>query len=816
MRIPASAWCLSLLAACGGSDRTTERANGDAPVVDAVADDPVADERLLTLQSGGCAACHTMPDAVAAALEPSGHAPLERLALRGSPVGQSASSLAQHYAGDDAADIAAWLAASAPQATPVTIAAGAIERGGKLADELACAACHTPDRLDLAGHRSYEQVRTFLADPASVWPGLAHVALEPDEAELVAAFLLRQQRQEGASAPGFGYAYHELRIDDGDEPDLGGREPKRRGAVASIGTAPAERANHYALVFEATLDVPAAGEWTFSTNSDDGSWLWIDGEQVVANPGLKPARRARGRVRLDAGVHQLRIVYTQAGGGAVLDATWAGPGVDEQPLPAERASTTALALVPPPRADVDEAAAERGRAALRAHRCDACHPAGGFVDLSDLPAPAPVAAWAELAEDPSSCPSPSAGRVRREVLEVGSDEVSAATELALRFAQDGCLSCHRRDGDGGLDDAVHARLTEVEDIGDEGVLPPDLTLVGRRLRPAWLERVVAEGHGVRDYVRMRMPAFGPERGARYAELFAAVDAPGLDDAEPAFTEQAAELGRKLAGTGGRNCISCHRMSGHASLGPQGLDLAHMHQRLRPQWFRDWLLHPQELRPGTRMPKLWVRGDERDAAEADAIRTWLSLGAAAPLPHGLAFDPASLVLEPVDRPVLHGAFLQDVSARCLCVGTPERTHFAFDLARPRLVWLWRGSFVDARGTWHGRAGQLVSPLGTDHVVLDDFTVGGEGERAPRRLLGQRRTSDGYPVLRVACGEARWSDEVRPRLASSGSEVVRRLTCEQGPVVFEFPETSAARATVDGAPAGRHELATGDTLEVVYRW
>src|SRR5688572_31281858 len=43
----------------------------------------------------------------------------------------------------------------------------------------------------------------------------------------------------------------------------------------------------------------------------------------------------------------------------------------------------------------------------------------------------------------------------------------------------------------------------------------------------------------------------------------------------------------------------------------------------------------------------------------------------------------------------------VSARCLCVGTRERTHFAYDLASARLVWLWRGDFVDAGGTWSGR-------------------------------------------------------------------------------------------------------------------
>ena len=101
-----------------------------------------------------------------------------------------------------------------------------------------------------------------------------------------------------------------------------------------------------------------------------------------------------------------------------------------------------------------------------------------------------------------------------------------------------------------------------------------------------------------------------ERQVVHCREFAELDADGVWDTEPEFSSEAVELGRSLSGTGGRNCISCHKMSGHDSLGPQGMDLALQHQRLRPGWFRDWLLKPTELRKNTRMPSLWLSGTEQ--------------------------------------------------------------------------------------------------------------------------------------------------------------------------------------------------------------
>lgn len=769
------------------------------------------------MQQAQCGACHSLGDTLAdeAAHQPT--LPLATLAARIDPVTPAALPAGHYYSGNED-DVLAWLQSLAPAPKPFvakSITGGAIERGAQLVQELACAACHDASDLDLAAVTDHAQLAAVLQQPHKHLNGRAHVPLTGSEADAIAAYLLRTQKQEGVRSVGFGYKYYERKIPNGDWPDFGGVQPTATGVVDRMDTSLAKRKAQYAIEFSATLEVPADGDWQFATRSDDGSWLWIDGELVVDNPGMKPTTRKDGRRKLSKGPHALRVAYTQGGGGAKLQVLWAGPGVQEQELPVSAASTSVASLVPPQRAEfqLDEEAVQRGRIAARASRCDACH-AVADPEFAKLPAPAVAKAWGDLGL--GECSVANGADLQKQHSELP-EHASPATLLHIAMTNDGCYSCHTRGGVGGLAKDVVAHLREIEDIGEEGMVPPDLTSVGRRLRPDWMLKVIAKGHKSRNYVAMRMPAYGEERARQYVAWFGELDADGVVDAEPEFSADAVELGRTLAGTGGRNCISCHTMSGKPSLGPQGMDLAKQHERLRPGWFRDWLLQPTTLRPNTRMPALWLSGSPQDAKDVDAIRTWLSLGESAPLPKGVVVDAKSLVLEPIDRPILHGAFLKDVSARCLAVGTPARTHFAYDLVKPRLVWLWRGAFMDARGTWHGRAGKLIEPLGKDWQVVDDFVIAGEGsDVVTRRLLGQRRTKAGYPVIRVACGDASYSDQAVPRLSASGSELVRTIRCEAGSLELEFPAGDGYTATSQGEPVGTHTLAAGQSLEVVYQW
>jgi hypothetical protein len=75
---------------------------------------------------------------------------------------------------------------------------------------------------------------------------------------------------------------------------------------------------------------PVAGEYTFRTTNDDGSWLWIDDQLLLINHGLPDSstgfednetdqdytRQATGTITLDAGLHVLSYKYFEHTGTA--------------------------------------------------------------------------------------------------------------------------------------------------------------------------------------------------------------------------------------------------------------------------------------------------------------------------------------------------------------------------------------------------------------------------------------------------------------------------------------------------------------------
>lgn len=65
------------------------------------------------------------------------------------------------------------------------------------------------------------------------------------------------------------------------------------------------------------FQAPVTGKYTFRTTTDDGSWLWIDGQAVVTNYGLHGPRDGTGEVTLNAGTHVLSFKYFERSGWAL-------------------------------------------------------------------------------------------------------------------------------------------------------------------------------------------------------------------------------------------------------------------------------------------------------------------------------------------------------------------------------------------------------------------------------------------------------------------------------------------------------------------
>ncbi|HEX5690401.1 MAG TPA: PA14 domain-containing protein, partial [Roseiflexaceae bacterium] len=73
---------------------------------------------------------------------------------------------------------------------------------------------------------------------------------------------------------------------------------------------------------------PTSGAYTFSVPSDDGAWLWVDGQLVVDNSGLHGADEITGTIALNAGVHTFAFKYFEHGGSAAAGYAVKIPGAD--------------------------------------------------------------------------------------------------------------------------------------------------------------------------------------------------------------------------------------------------------------------------------------------------------------------------------------------------------------------------------------------------------------------------------------------------------------------------------------------------------
>ena len=77
-------------------------------------------------------------------------------------------------------------------------------------------------------------------------------------------------------------------------------------------------ADYYTVVLTGCINLPA-GTSNFSTESDDGSMLWIDGQQVVSNNNYQGMTIRGGSITESAaGIHSFEIAYYQGNGGAGL------------------------------------------------------------------------------------------------------------------------------------------------------------------------------------------------------------------------------------------------------------------------------------------------------------------------------------------------------------------------------------------------------------------------------------------------------------------------------------------------------------------
>jgi len=360
------------------------------------------------------------------------------------------------------------------------------------------------------------------------------------------------------------------------------------------------------------------------------------------------------------------------------------------------------------------------------------------------------------------------------------DKKPSEVSLNLSLLQQNCYACHTRDDRGGIGPEREKFFETVShvDLGDEGRLPPPLDRAGRKLTPAWFAKVLQGSGDIRPHMLVRMPKFTKELAEKLPPAFAKADLtakPSEPEVFPKLTKLE-DAGRRLLNNG---CVQCHPIRGESVPGAVGVDLAGVPQRVRPEWFLEFLRNPAELKDRTRMPSFFPGGKSAipEILEGDmdhqiaAMWSYLKDVKSQDLPEKIE-DARSQEFEliPEDRPILIRTFMEAAGPHAIAVGFPQRVHFALDAEQMRLAQAWRGRFVDAYGTWFVRSAPPASPLESEVARLPEGSPLAELSSADAlwpadqtdayRFLGYDLDPQGVPTFRYRYRGLVIEDRIEP--------------------------------------------------------
>ncbi len=399
-----------------------------------------------------------------------------------------------------------------------------------------------------------------------------------------------------------------------------------------------------------------------------------------------------------------------------------------------KADVKAVALEP------QEKLVALGKEQFQRLNCAACHKVG------DIPAAKPVGMLEGsdvtrgcLSEMPNKAPkfnlSADQAKAIRAALAKKAEPLSDKERLAATLTAFNCVACHKRDDYGGVTEELseHFRSSEKE-LGDEGRIPPPLTLVGAKLQRVTMKKVLFDGDGVRPYMATRMPQFGEANLRQLPELFSRLDAvkqveftlPKAEGANQKDRDREKEMraaGRELVGDQGLNCIACHSFNGKTP-NKAGIDLMTSTVRLQPAWFAHFLREPSTFRPRTVMPSSWPGGQavlkkvlngDTDR-QIEAIWYYLSLGTSAPEPSGIR--SVETLLNATDTTRTYRGRSSVAGYRGIAVGFPDKLNYAFNAETGTLTAIWKGDFVRVNRGGQGSGG--FNPAGKFVQLAQDLS------------------------------------------------------------------------------------------------
>jgi hypothetical protein len=360
-------------------------------------------------------------------------------------------------------------------------------------------------------------------------------------------------------------------------------------------------------------------------------------------------------------------------------------------------------------------------------------------------------------------------------------QVSPAPTYTLRreLEKHQCLACHQA-----------------------GTDAPSLEGAGAKLKTSWIDKVLSEKKRIRAGREMRMPHYAASEVKGLAAALAKIEglAAGDGAVPPAFDSAVRERGIGLFGTNikkqGMACIGCHDWGANKALGEEGPQLQNAAERLRFDWYERWMRNPARILSGTSMPSYF--GGKLDP-RIHALWAAMEWGSKAPVPDG--FRVGDLEVSSEAKPVVGKEAvvirwdMPGATPAAIAVGLPGGFSYCFDAGQTKLLYAWKGGFLDMTGTLLRKVdankmtptaalvGSIVWRAAADYPVL----VGAE-KRTPQRKFKGYQLVDGAPRFLYSLDHMNVVESI-----SAGK---RRLEFDvvDGPVYFEGKLVPVGRGVV----------------------
>jgi hypothetical protein len=132
---------------------------------------------------------------------------------------------------------------------------------------------------------------------------------------------------------GVAYTYYEGRF--GSVKNIDPAKKAGEGVMKTISITEAPAKDFFAYEFRSFIKIPERGVYKFYTISDDDSQVYID-DQLILEKSTAPIARVDGKVALEAGFHELKVLFYEDYGVEFLEVGYSGKTFRDRKLSEEK------------------------------------------------------------------------------------------------------------------------------------------------------------------------------------------------------------------------------------------------------------------------------------------------------------------------------------------------------------------------------------------------------------------------------------------------------------------------------------------------